>query len=157
MGQIHSILAVEKGLEKTSRRQSENAINRLNNKQLFSGQVRDLEMFDAADELSNERIVDNLDTTVDQVLETAFESLSDYWNVVLQKEASNQVAVGDKLYILVWRVPDLSMEFVEQAVLYVINHSNAYLINYYWSLIMLLLVVFSSAAVWHRKNYPNNL
>ncbi len=46
----------------------------------------------------------------------------------------------------------LSMEFFEQAVLYVIDYSNIYLMNYYWSIILLLLLVFSSSFVWHRRN-----
>ena len=46
----------------------------------------------------------------------------------------------------------LSMEFVEEAVLYIINRSNVYLTNYYLTIIMLLLITFSSSFIWNKKN-----
>ena len=46
----------------------------------------------------------------------------------------------------------LSMNFVEEAVLYIIDHSNSYLINYYFSIIALLLLVFFALFVRHKKH-----
>ncbi len=50
----------------------------------------------------------------------------------------------------------LSSEFVEQAVLYIIDSTNYYLMNYYWTIITLLLQVFSASFIWHKKNYQRS-
>jgi hypothetical protein len=46
----------------------------------------------------------------------------------------------------------LSLEFVEEAILYIVDYGNIYLMNYYFTIIVMLLLVFSASFVRHKKN-----
>lgn len=47
----------------------------------------------------------------------------------------------------------IEMETIEQAVIYIIDYSSTFLMNYYWTVIALLLGVFSSSFIWHKRKY----
>lgn len=92
---LHELLAVEASLEKTARKLSSETVRTLEKDNLFKGSYRRLEMFD--DKLSHLETEDTneLDTTVDENLKYLLNEVGKYWNLVLQKERTNQTAVSD--------------------------------------------------------------
>ena len=46
----------------------------------------------------------------------------------------------------------LSLEFVEEAILYIVDYGNTYLMNYYFTIIIMLLLVFSASFIRQKKN-----
>lgn len=95
MTKLHELLAVEGSLEKTAKTLIDGAIHTFGKANLFTGQVRKVEMFDEAMSHLNERIETQLETTVDEIVDYATENgIADYYDVVLQKELANQVATA---------------------------------------------------------------
>ena len=95
MGQLHEILAVESSLGKASDKLLQESKKTLDKENLFTGMVRKLEMFDAEKSNLNTQDEMNLESTVDENLDYLIEPVSSYWDAVLQKDLTNQVATGD--------------------------------------------------------------
>lgn len=98
MGKLHEILAVEGDLEGVSKKVVEEAKNTFTKKpNHFKGSHKTLKMIDeerAHEEAAAEAHVE-LVTTVDKKLGYVAKSLMKYYDAVLQKEATNQVAKAD--------------------------------------------------------------
>lgn len=95
MGKLHEILAVEKDKEVVARKLSEESKKTFGKENLFSGSLRTLKMFDDAESFNNTEEKSQLTTTVSENLEYLINPLSNYWDVVLQKDLTNQQAVAD--------------------------------------------------------------
>lgn len=94
-GKLHELLAVENDLEKVSSKLIAESARTFNKENLFSGQVRRLVHFDAADQMSDTEDAVELTTTVRENLDYLVDPISRYWDAVLQKEATNQTAKAD--------------------------------------------------------------
>ena len=96
MGKLHELLAVEADREGNYKRVRDEAVITFTKKMdHFIGQIRRLAMFDEADQNLNTEERKELVTTVDDKLTYVQDSLQEYLDVVLQKEATNQEAVAD--------------------------------------------------------------
>lgn len=51
----------------------------------------------------------------------------------------------------------LSIKFAEEATLYIIDYGNTHLMDYYFTIIIMLLLVFSASFIKHKKTQYNNL
>jgi hypothetical protein len=92
---LHEILAVEKTLEATANRLMVESASTFKKANLFQGTTRKLSMFDPAQSHLEGTEHQELTTTVDENLDYLVKPLSKYWNAVLQKDASNQLAKAD--------------------------------------------------------------
>lgn len=92
MGKLHEILAVENGLAVTAKKLATESIKTFGKDNLFSGHTTILEMFDDSQSHLNTTETTIIDTTVDENLEYLNSALTEYWDVVLQKESANQEA-----------------------------------------------------------------
>jgi len=95
MSALHELLAVENDVEKVSRKLVDESIKTLGKDNLFNGQVRVLTHFNSEDALSDTREVTELTTTVDENVDYVVDALAEYYDVVLQKDLTNQKAVAD--------------------------------------------------------------
>lgn len=95
MSKLHELLAVENDVEKVSRKLVDESIKTLGKDNLFNGQVRVLEHFNSEDALSDTREVVELTTTVDENIDYVVDALAEYFDVVFQKDLTNQQASAD--------------------------------------------------------------
>lgn len=95
MAKLHETLAVESALEATANKLTKESLHTLSKETLFKGAHRRLEMFDAANKNAETDEHQELTTTVAENLDYLVKPISKYWNAVLQKDATNQVAVAD--------------------------------------------------------------
>ena len=95
MSKLHELLAVENDVEKVSRKLVAESIKTLGKDNLFNGQVRTLTHFNSEDALSDTQERTELTTTVDENIDYVVDSLADYFDVVYQKDLTNQKAVAD--------------------------------------------------------------
>jgi hypothetical protein len=95
MGQLHEILAVEGGLEKTSKKLVQSSMKQFGKENLFTGQTRILTMFDADQSQLNTTETQKIETTVDENLDYALKGVAKYWDSIVQKDEANQRAVAD--------------------------------------------------------------
>lgn len=92
---LHEILAVENDLEKVATNVVEEAKNTFNKKaNLFQGQVKTAEMFDADTAVPAPEVI-KLEETVPSKLRYVGKAVARWLDVVLQKEKTNQHAVAD--------------------------------------------------------------
>lgn len=98
MGKMHEILAVESDREDVAKKITTETINTFSKKpEHFQGHTKSLKFFDE-ERNSNEGGQTEekmLVTTVDEKLNYALESVARYYDVVLQKDLTNQKAVAD--------------------------------------------------------------
>lgn len=92
---LHEILAVEKGQETVTKKLLAESAKTFEKDNLFLGQVKILEMFNEDESRLNTREVQNLESTVDENLDYLVKPISQYWDTVLTKEKTNQVALAD--------------------------------------------------------------
>ena len=92
---LHEVLAVEGDLQKVSSKLCSESIKTLGKENLFKGQIRSLRYFDAAMAESNTDETTILETTVDENIDYLVKPVAAYWDAVLQKDATNQLAVSD--------------------------------------------------------------
>jgi len=95
MAKLHETLAVESALETTANKLVKESLHTLSKDTLFKGKVRRLEMFREEDKKSETTEHQELSTTVDENIQYLTKPLSKYWDAVLQKDQTNQVAVAD--------------------------------------------------------------
>lgn len=95
MAELHELLAVETSLQKVASKLSKESINTLSKNSLFTGMVRDLNMFDANQENLNTHEEQQLTTTVDENLDYILPHIAAFWDAVLQKDMTNLGAVAD--------------------------------------------------------------
>lgn len=95
MTKLHEILAVEGTKEKAANKLIKESLHTMGKESLFKGQVRKLEMFSDADQLSENVDHQELTTTVDENLDYLTKPISDWLDVVLTKETGNQSAKTD--------------------------------------------------------------
>lgn len=95
MPKLHELLAVENDVEKVSRKLVAESIKTLGKDNLFNGQVRTLTHFNSEDALSDTQEPTELTTTVDENINYVVDSLAEYFDVVYQKDLTNQQAVAD--------------------------------------------------------------
>lgn len=95
MSKLHELLAVENDVEKVSRKLVAESQKTLGKDNLFNGQVRTLTHFDAKDSLSDTVERTELTTTVDENIDYTIEALAEYYDVVFQKDLTNQQALAD--------------------------------------------------------------
>ena len=98
MSYLHEVLAVDKDLETVSVKTVEEAIQTFSKKtDHFLGSVKRLEMFDEGrkqEEMAGAEVKEIV-TTVQDKLDYVGTAFSSYLNVLLQKEATNQIASAD--------------------------------------------------------------
>jgi hypothetical protein len=96
MGKMHELLAVEGDLQGTVKKLSAETMRTFSKSEGFLGQHRTLQMFDASQQ---EKVVADeyreMTTTVPAKLDYLSKAIVKYFDAVLQKEATNQVAVAD--------------------------------------------------------------
>lgn len=96
MSKLHEVLAVESAAKKTAQALMRESVATFKNKEnLFAGAHRHLEMFEEADKVQNTDDVNQLDSTVDENLNYIIPHISNYINVGLAKDKTNQVARAD--------------------------------------------------------------
>ena len=94
MSKLHELLAVEQDRKKEAERLVAESIKTFKKDNLFSGSVKRTEMFDDEEvKIADEFL--KLETTVDENLKYSLKSLANYWDVVIQKDATNMQAVAD--------------------------------------------------------------
>jgi hypothetical protein len=101
-GKLHQIIAVEGGLQATTKSLIEETINTFQKKpHLFQGQVRTLDLLDGSNEAEKakleaaEKQVTVISTTVPDKLGYLWNTVIQYWNAIGQKSATNQAAKAD--------------------------------------------------------------
>ncbi|MCK5385791.1 MAG: hypothetical protein KAJ39_01310 [Gammaproteobacteria bacterium] len=92
---LHEVLAVESSLEKVSKKLTGESIKTFGKENLFKGFTKELKMFSDDDQKLNETSHLELETTVGENLEYLIPNIAKYWNSVLLKDATNQVAKAD--------------------------------------------------------------
>lgn len=95
MGKLHEILAIEGDLGKTSTKLLNETKKTFGKDNLFNGSVKKLEMFAEEDQMLNTTEVVKLDTTVEEVLSYTNKEVGKFWDAVLKKDKTNQIAVAD--------------------------------------------------------------
>lgn len=95
MGKLHEIIAIEPARKKVADKLLQESVKTLGKESLFVGQVKRLTMFDTEESHLNTEDRTDLTTTVDENLDYLVKPLSTYWDVVLQKDLTNQIAVAD--------------------------------------------------------------
>jgi len=94
-GKLHETLAVEAELSNTDKKLRQESIKTFGKESLFLGQIRHLVMFDDEQKFNNTTDRQELTSTVDENLEYLFPHIARHWDVVAQKDATNQSAKGD--------------------------------------------------------------
>ena len=92
---LHEILAVEGGLEKTAKKLVLESKKTFAKENLFSGSLRELNMFSDVDQHLNTSEFVKLESTVDENLSYALKAVTKHWDVVVQKDKANQIATAD--------------------------------------------------------------
>jgi len=95
MPQLHEILAVEKSTRGTAVSVTGDSIKTLGKDNLFQGRIKKTTMLDDAQSFQNTIEVQKLESTVDETLDYLIPYLSNAWDVVLQKDLTNQKAIAD--------------------------------------------------------------
>ena len=97
MAKLHEILAVENTLGETANRVKKETTKTLLTKEtIFSGMVKNHEIFDEANQhLVQATDVKEVQSTTDEQLEFLTKNLVSYWDVTYQKDSANQVAFAD--------------------------------------------------------------
>lgn len=96
MGKLHELLAVEGDLSGIAKKLSEETISTFKKPDHFIGQHRHLDMFDAAEQ--SKVVADEykeMVTTVQDKLTYFGNAIINYFDAVLQKESTNQIAKAD--------------------------------------------------------------
>lgn len=96
MSKLHELLAVEGDKAGIAKKLSEETISTFKKPEHFIGQHRHLDMFDASEQ--SKVVADEykeMVTTVVKKLDYFSKAMIDYFDVVLQKEKTNQVAMAD--------------------------------------------------------------
>lgn len=94
-GKLHETIAVESELANVDKKLRDESIRTFNKESLFMGQLRELNMFDDASSHLNTTERQELTSTVDENLEYLMPHIARHWDVVAQKDATNQAAVAD--------------------------------------------------------------
>ena len=94
-GKLHETLAVETELGNIDKKLRAESINTFKKESLFQGQIRNLIMKADDQQHNNTTERQELTTTVDENLEYIFPHIARHWDVVAQKDATNQAATGD--------------------------------------------------------------
>jgi hypothetical protein len=96
MGKQHELLAVEGDLQGTAKKVMEEAVQTFSKRaDHFQGQVKTLTLFDEARIAENTTDRKELVTTVDEKLDYVLGHVATYYDAVLQKESTNQLAKSD--------------------------------------------------------------
>lgn len=95
MTKLHEILAVESSLEKAANNLTQESVRTFGKENLFSGEVKSLEMFRDDDRHLDSTEYRKLETTVLENLEYLIKPVGDHLDVVLQKDLANQDARAD--------------------------------------------------------------
>jgi hypothetical protein len=96
MAQLHELLAVEGDLSNVSNKTTKKTTTTFTKKpEHFRGIVRSVTMLDVAREGENVTEEKAMVTTVSDKLEYVAKGVADYFDAMLQKEASNQLATAD--------------------------------------------------------------
>lgn len=96
VAQFHELIAVEADLKESATQMMADALNTFSKKpDHFKGHVKSTVYFDSARENENTTDEKALVTTVDDKLNYALSFLGKYYDALLQKEATNQVASAD--------------------------------------------------------------
>jgi len=113
MAKLHEVLAVEPEREKVSRKVTEEATKTFHDKgQMFLGSQRSWHMFDGEATEAPPTEYQALATTVPDKLRWVAKAVSQYFDVNLQKEATNQTAVADLIVNDVAIAKDLPATFL---------------------------------------------
>lgn len=94
-GKLHQLLAVESDLEGKYKRICDETVKVFGKGSMFTGYIRKLELFDDSDKTAYPDEHLHMATTVKERLDYNDESVVDYFDAILQKEATNQTAVAD--------------------------------------------------------------
>lgn len=97
MGKLHENLAVEKSLESTAKKLILESIKTMSKENLFLGSIKKFEMFDSDKDYLNTSDTVNLESTVDENIDYVMPHLASWYDGVLQKDLTNQLAVADIL------------------------------------------------------------
>lgn len=95
MTKLHELLAVESDAKGTFHTAGLNAIEVFDQPHLFQGYVKRLEMFDEDQSHLNQKEHREISTTVHENLTFLSDVVVKYFDIVLQKETTNQNAVAD--------------------------------------------------------------
>lgn len=95
MTELHEVLAVEKSKKQTAVLRLVETIKKFNSPSLFMGMTKELKMFNDQDANLNHTESKELGSTVNADLNYSLKFVGDYWDVVYQKDVTNQVAVAD--------------------------------------------------------------
>jgi len=94
-GKLHETIAVESELANVDKKLREESIKTFSKESLFLGQLRELNMFDAASEHLNTTDRQELTSTVGENLDYLVPHIARHWDVVAQKDATNQAAIAE--------------------------------------------------------------
>lgn len=95
MTKLHEILAVESSLEKAANTLIKESKHTFNKEGLFTGLVKNIYMFREEDKKSETSEHQELTTTVDENLDYLVEPISNWFDTVLKKDLTNQIAHAD--------------------------------------------------------------
>jgi len=95
MPKLYEVLAVENTLHQAAKKLMDESVRSLGKENLFNGMTTKLNMFDAEQAHLNTTETVELVTTVDENLDYIINPIAQYWDAVLQKDASNQNARAD--------------------------------------------------------------
>jgi hypothetical protein len=95
MTKLHEVLAVESSLEKAANNLTQESVRTFGKENLFSGEVKNLEMFREEDKNQETSECRKLETTVMENLDYLIKPVGDYLDVVFQKDLTNQSANAD--------------------------------------------------------------
>lgn len=95
MAELHEVLAVERSAENTAKKLMKESEKTFSKENLFLGQVRLFSMFDSNLSEMDHTEESTLETTVDENLDYLNNAVSNWFDVVLQKELANQEAKAD--------------------------------------------------------------
>lgn len=93
MSKLCELLAAESDVESASKKITEEGLITFTKKtNLFSGSTRELQLYDGDANLEFAPEIDKLDETVPSKLDYISQSVTRYWDLILQKEVTNQSA-----------------------------------------------------------------
>lgn len=92
---LHEILAVEKSVESVAKKLKDESLRTFNKDNLFIGQVKEYRPFDESQAHLATSDSIKMETTVDENIDYTANAIAKYWDVVLQKDATNQKAKAD--------------------------------------------------------------
>lgn len=95
MTKLHEILAVESSLEKAANKLIKESEHTFGKESLFNGQVRKLQMFRDEDKKSEAIEYQELTTTVDENINYLVKPISNWFDVTLKKDKTNQKTKAD--------------------------------------------------------------